>query len=113
MDVIRTYNLIAKDPQLAARYLPAPEQAITHFGDMFRLLVDDSMQYFQRRWNTLPYNLKIREYHSPQRIREALNMTPMYKQTIQRHKLNSIVLRHSPPLLFVTLEGEKEQEERK
>lgn len=90
MVVINAHNLIANDPQLAPRYLAAQEQVITHFEDMFRLLGDDSMQACQRRWNTFPYSLKIREYHSPQRMREALNMTPMYKKTTQKLKVNSI-----------------------
>jgi len=77
MAIISTHNLISNDPQLAPRYLSAQEQAITLFEDMFRLLGDDNMQAFQRRWNNLPYNLKIKEYHSPQRMREALNKTPM------------------------------------
>jgi len=79
---------------------------------MFILLRDDSMQAFQRIWNILPYILKIREYHSPQRIREALNRTPMYKQTIKRFKVNWIGLRLNPPLLLWMLEGRREEEER-
>lgn len=80
--LINTHNLIANDPLLALRYLAAQEQAISHFEDMFRLLGDDSIHACLRRWNTLPHSLKIREYHSPQRLREALNMTPMYKQSM-------------------------------
>jgi len=68
MAIIRTHNLISNDPKLAPRYLVVQEQTVTHFEDMFRLLGDDSQQYFQRRWNTLPYNLKIREYHSPYKM---------------------------------------------
>jgi len=113
MVVINTDNLIANDPKLAPRYLVAREQVITQFEDMFRLLGDDNMQACQRRWNTLPYNLKIREYHSPQRMRKALNRTPMYKQALQRLKVNWIGLRLSPPLLLGMLEGSKEEEERK
>lgn len=112
MVVINTHNLISNDPQLAPRYHASQEKKITHFEDMFKLLGDDSMQSCQRRWNTFPYNLKIREYHSPQRMREALNRTPMYKQTIQRIKVNWIGLRFSPQLLLGMLEGRKEEEER-
>lgn len=65
MALITTHNLIANDPQLAPRYLAAQEQAISHFEDMLRLLGDDSIHAFLRRWNTFPYNLKIKEYHSP------------------------------------------------
>ena len=79
MVFICTHNLITYDPQLSPRYLVAQKEAITHFEDMFGLLGDESMQACQRRWNTLSDSLKIREYHSPQRMREALNMTPMYK----------------------------------
>lgn len=88
MVVISTHNLIANDPQLVPRHLSAQEQAITHFEDMFRLLGDDSMHACLRIWNTLPYSWKIREYHSPQRMIEALNKTPMYKKSIQRLKVN-------------------------
>ena len=45
-------------------------------------------------------------------MREALNMTPMYKQTIQRLKVIWIGLKLSPPLLLWMLEGRKEEEER-
>ena len=65
MVVISTHNLIANDPKPAPRYLAAQEQAVTQFEDMFRFIGDENMQALQRRWNTLPYILKIREYHSP------------------------------------------------
>lgn len=85
----------------------------THFEDMFRLLGDDSIHAFLRRWNTLPYDLKIREYHSPQKLREALNKTPMYKKSMQRLKVNWIGLKLSPLLLLGMLEGRKEEEEKR
>lgn len=113
MAVISTHNLISNDPQLVPRYLSSQEKSITHFDDMFRLSGDESMQACQRRWNTLPYSFKTREYHSPQRMREALNRTPMYKQTLQRLKVNWIGLRLSPPLMLGMLEGRKEEKERK
>lgn len=113
MPVISTHNLIANDPQLAPRYFAAQEKAITHVEDMFRFLGDDNMQDCLRRWKNFPYGLKMREYQSPQRMREALNRTPMYKQSIQRLKVNWIGLRLSPPLLLGMLEGRKEEEERK
>ena len=100
MVVINTHNLISNDHQLAPRYLAAQEQAITHFEDMFRMSRDDSMQACLRIWNKFPYSLKMREYHSPQRMREALNMTPMDKQSIQRLKVNWIALKLSPPFLL-------------
>jgi len=80
---------------------------------MFKLLGDDNMQVFQRRWNISPYSLKIIEYHSPQRMREELNRTPMYKQALQRLKVNWIGLRLSPPLHLWMLERRKEEEDRK
>lgn len=79
MALMSTHNFIANDPQLAPRYVAAQEQAISHFEAIFRLLGNDSVHDWLRIWNTLPNNLKIREYHSPQRLREALNKTPMYK----------------------------------
>ena len=88
MALINTHNLIANDPQLAPIYLAAQEQEISHFEDMFRLLGDDSIHAYSRRWNTLPHILKFREYRSPQRLREALQRTPMYKQSMQRLKVN-------------------------
>ena len=54
MVVITTHNLIVNYPQLAPKYLATQEQAITHFEEMFRLLGDDNMQDFLRRWNTFP-----------------------------------------------------------
>ena len=96
--VINTHNLIANDPKLAPKYLVAQEQVVTHFEDMFKLLGDDSKQACQRRWNTLPYSLQIREYHSLQRMRGALNRTPMYKQALQRLKVNWIGLKLGPLL---------------
>jgi len=66
----------------------------------------------KKRWNTLPHNLKIREYHSPQRLRKALNMTPMYEKSMQRLKVNWIGLKLSPPLFLGMLEGRKEEYEK-
>jgi len=80
---------------------------------MLRLLGDESKQACQRRWNTLPYSLKIKEYHSPDRMRDALERFPMYKKTLQRLKVNWIGLNLSPPFLLGMLEGRKEEEETK
>ena len=113
MALINTHNLISNEPQLAPRYPASQEQEISHFEDMFRFLWDDSIHDYLRRWNTLPYNLNMREYHSPQRLREVLNMTPMYKQSMQRLKVNWIGLKLSPPLLLGMLEGRKEEEEKR
>jgi len=113
MALISTHNLIANDHQLAPNYLAAQEQAITHFEDMFKLLGDDNMQAYLRSWNTFPYNLKIIEYHSPKRMRKPLNRTPMYKESIQRLKVNWFGLRLNPPLLLGMLKGRNEEEERR
>ena len=113
MDVISTHNLISNDPQLAQRYLAAKEKAVAHFEDMLIFLRDERQKVCQRRWNTLPYNVNIREYHSPDRMMDALERTPMYKQALQGLKVNWIGFKLSPPLLFSMLEGRKEEEERK
>jgi len=55
--------------------------------------------------------LKIREYHSPTRMREALARVPQYKQLIQNLQANWIGLKFIPPLLLGFLEGVKEEEE--
>ena len=113
MALISNHNLIANDPQLAPRYIATQEQEISRFEDMIRLLGDDSIHACLRRWNTLPHSSNIREYHSPQRLREALNKTPMYKQSIQQLKVNWIGLKLSPPLLLGMLEGRKEEQEKR
>ena len=40
-------------------------------------------------------------------------MMPMYKQSMQRLKVNWIGLKLSPPLLLGMLEGRKEEEEKR
>jgi len=60
MAIISTNNPIGNEPKLAPRYLVVQEQIVTHFEDMPILLGDDTQQACQRRWNTLPYSLKIR-----------------------------------------------------
>lgn len=39
MALISTHNLIVNDPQLALRYPATQEQEISHFEDIFRLLI--------------------------------------------------------------------------
>ena len=112
MVVVGTHKLVANDPKFAPRYLYVQEQVVT-VEDIFRLLGDDSQQAFQRRWNTLPYSLKIKEYHSPNRMKDALERVPMYKKTLQRLKVKWIGLKLSPPFILGMLEGRKEEEERK
>jgi len=82
MAIIITHNLITSDPHLAPRYLSTQEKEVSHFADTLRLLGDESPQACQGRWGTLPYNLKIREYHSPERMRDALERTPLYKKAM-------------------------------
>ena len=65
-----------------------------------------------RRWNTLSYSLKIMEYLSPARMREALVRVPLFKQSMQNLKSNWIGLNFSPPLLLGLLEGVKEEEQK-
>lgn len=113
MAIIITHKPIENDPKLAPRYPTTQEQVVTHFEDVFTLLGDDIMQAFQRIWGTLFYSLKIREYHSHDRMREALNITPMYKKALQILKVNWIGLRLNPPFILGMLEGRKEEEERK
>ena len=52
-------------------------QAITHFEDMERLFNDDCLHACTRRWNTLSHSLKVREYHSLTRTREAMLRVPL------------------------------------
>jgi len=78
---------------------------------MERLLGENYLHACIRQWNTLPRSLKIREYHSPTRMREALARVPLYKNLIQNLQANWIGLKFSPPLLLGLLEGVKEEEE--
>lgn len=64
-----------------------------------------------RRCNRLPHSLKIREYHSPTRTREALARVPQYKQLMHNLQANWIGLKFSPPFLLGLLEGVKVEEE--
>jgi len=80
---------------------------------MERLFGDDCLYACMRRWNTLSHNLKIREYHSPIRMREAMRRVPLYKKLVQNLIANWIGLKFSSPLLLVLLEGVKEEKEQK
>ena len=81
--VISTHQHLANSPQDLPEYIEQQAQAIAHFEDMERLLGESCMHACTRRWNTLPHSLKIREYHSPTRMREALARVPQYKQLMQ------------------------------
>ena len=113
MDVISSHNIIFNDAQLAPRYLATQEHAISHFENTLRLLVTESQQACQRIWNNLPHSLWIRKYHSPKRLRNALERTLLYKQVMQRLSINWIGLNPSPHLLLGLMEHRKEEEERK
>jgi len=78
---------------------------------MERLLGDDCIHACMRRWNILPQNLQIREYHSSTRTKEALRRVPLYKRSMQSLKANWIGLTLSAPLLLGLLEGIKKEEE--
>lgn len=88
MALISTHNLLANNPQISPRYISDRVQAIAHFEDMERLLGDDYVHAYMRRWNTLAHSLHIRQYHSPMRMKEALRIVPMYKHSMQRLKVN-------------------------
>ena len=78
--VISAHQHLANNPQDLPEYIEQQAQAIAHFEDMERLLGENCLHAYTRRWNTLPHSLKIREYHSPTRMREALARVPLYKQ---------------------------------
>ena len=81
--VISTHQHLANSPQDLPEYIEQQAQAIAHFEDMERLLGENFLHACTRWWNTLPHSLKIREYHSPTRMREALARVPLYKQLMQ------------------------------
>ena len=76
---------------------------------MERLLGENCLHSCTRRWSTLPHSLKIKEYHSPTRMREALARVPLYKQLMQNLQANWIGLKFKP--ILGLLEGVKEEEE--
>ena len=80
-------------------------QAIAHFEDMDRLLGETAAQACARRWHALAHSLKIREYHTPTRMREALARVDLYKKSVQRLQASWIGLKLSPPLLLGLVEG--------
>lgn len=106
MALISTHQFLANNHQIAPRYISDQAQSIAHFEDMERLLGDDCVHACMRRWNTLPHILRIREYHSPMRMKETLRRVPMYKQSMQ-----SLQVSWNPPLLLGMLEGRKEEDE--
>jgi len=111
--LIYAHEHLATNPQVLPDYVDRQAQAIAHFEDMERLFCNDCLHACMRRWNTLSHSLKIREYHSPTRMREAMMKVPLYKQSMQNLKANWIGLKFSPPLLLGLLERVKEEEEQK
>ena len=111
--LISSHQHLANNPQDLPEYIEQQAQAIAHFEDMERLLGENYLRACTRRWNTLPHSLKIKEYHSPTRMREALARVPLYKQLMQNLQANWIGLKFSPPLLLGLLEVVKEEEENK
>jgi len=86
--LIYAHQHLARNPQVLLDYVERKAQAIAHFEDMERLFGDDCLHACMRRWNTLSYSLKIKKYHSPTRMREALVRVPLYKQSMQNMKAN-------------------------
>jgi len=77
--LIYAHQHLASNPQVLPDYVERKAQDIALFKDIERLFGDDLLHACMRRWNTLSYSLKIREYHSPTRMREALARVPLYK----------------------------------
>jgi len=109
--LVYAHQHLANNPQALPDYIEMQAQSIAHFEDMERLLGNNCIHACTRRWNTLSHNLKIREYYSPIRMREALARVPLYKQSVQNLKANWIGLKFSPPLLLGLLEGVKKEDE--
>ena len=81
--LISAHQQLATDPTASLRFMDQQAQAIAHFEDMERLLGETVAQACTRRWNTLAHSLKIREYHTPTRMREALVWVALYKKSMQ------------------------------
>ena len=71
-NLIYSHQYLVDNPHIAPDYVERQAQAIAYFEDMERLFVDNCIHACTRRWNTLSHSLKIREYHSPTRMREAM-----------------------------------------
>ena len=109
--LIYSHWYLVDNPHIMPEYVERQDQAIAHFEDMERWFGDNYIHACTRRWNTLSHSLKIREYHSPTRMREAMRRVPLYKQSIKNLKGNWIGLKFSHPILLGLLEGVKEEEE--
>ena len=109
--VTSAHQHLANSPQDLPEYIEKQAQAIADFEDMERLMGENCLHACIGWWNTLPHSLKIKEYHSPTKMREALARVPLYKQLMKNLQANWIGLKFSPPLLLGLLEGVKEEEE--
>ena len=54
----------------------------------------------QRRWNNLPHSLNNMEYHTPERLRGALERAPLYKRVMHSKNIQWLGPKPSPPLLL-------------
>ena len=81
--LISAHQHLATNSRGLLEYMDRQAHAIAHFEDMERLLGDNCVHACTRRWNTLSHSLKIREYHTPTRMGEALAWVPLYKKSMQ------------------------------
>ena len=109
--LISAHQHLSTDPTASLRFMDQQAQAIAHFEDMERLLGENVAQACKRRWNTLAHSLKIREYHTPTRMREALVRVDLYKKSMQSLQASWIGLKLSPPLLLGLTEGNTEEDD--
>lgn len=82
MALIYAHQHLAANPRVVPDYVDKQAQAIAHFEDMERLFGYYCIHVCMRRRNTLPHSLRIREYHSPNRMREAMRRLPLYKHSM-------------------------------
>lgn len=109
--LISAHQKLSTDPTTSFRFMDQHAQAIAHFEDMERLLGESAAQACTRRWNTLGHSLKIREYHTPIRMREALVRVDLYKKSMQSLQASWIGLKLSPPLLLGLTEFNTEEDD--
>ena len=109
--LILAHQQLSTNPTTSLRFMDQQAQSIAHFEDMERLLGENVAQACTRRWNTLAHSLKIREYHTPTRMREALVSVALYKKSMQNLQASWIGLKLSPPLLLGLMEGSTETDD--
>ena len=108
--LISAHQNLSTDPTASLRFMDKQAQAIAHFEDMERLLGENATQACARRWNTMAHSLKIQEYHTPTRMKEALVRVALYKKSMQSLQASWIGLKLSPPLLLGMTEGSIEED---